>query len=117
MTTNKNFEKRFGPVDLKNVGRARYDKEDLLDAYEAGAEDVKKNLVSIEILDLSDVGRMGGESHTAGFIIMEGMDKAKIYAENIHQGRPFQWKESGDGWTSGDLGSVMYVIQPLNIKG
>lgn len=61
-------------------------------------------------------GPMGSSSTTNFQRYFRSADKAKIAAQKDIGRSPIKWQKSRKGWTSGDMGHVMYTIIPVKIE-
>jgi len=74
-------------------------------------------LTSTDLTNLG--GPMGTESTSENFHkLFASLESAKSAAErDYNQSRgPIKWKRNGRGWTSGDLGYVMYDIEKVRVE-
>lgn len=76
-------------------------------------------MFKIKIEDLTHLGGpMGTEYTTSNYEFAETIDSAKRFCEKHYNGSrgPIKWRKSNRGWTSGDLGYIMYSIFPYKAK-
>lgn len=74
---------------------------------------------TLTIEDLTHLGGpMGTEYTTSTDRHFASSESAKAAAVKHYNGSdgPLKWRKHRKGWTSGDLGYVMYTIQPMKIE-
>jgi len=67
--------------------------------------------------NIVDVGRMGGSTYIEWEKFFTSVNKAKKYGKKAYKGaNDWEWVKDGTGFSSGDLGFVMYDIKLLKLE-